>query len=489
MRLEAFQRKFIVEVYDNPAGTSQGILSIARKNGKSALIAALVLVHLVGPEARQNSQIVSGARSRKQASIVFNLAAKMASLDDTLRKIIKPIPSLKTLIGLTMNTTYEALAAEAGTAHGLSPALAILDELGQVRGDTDPFVEAIETAQGAYDDALTLVISTQAATDADMLSVRIDDALNSGDPKIVCHLYVADDDCDLDDPEQWERANPAMGVFRSRIELETQATKAKRMASFESSFRNLYLNQRVNVNSPFVARSVWDACGGRLADWGTAPVYAGLDLSSTSDLTAFVAVAMVGGHWHVRPTFWLPSEGLAEKARADRTPWHRWAREGWLQTTPGRSVEYEYVAAWLRRFVDNHNVRKIGFDRWGMKHLTPWLIKAGFDDAEIEQLFEGFGQGFGSMSPALRDLESALLEKKMVLGEFDPGDGVLRAGHPVLNACAANAVVTLDPAGNRKLNKAKATGRIDGLVALAMATGIATSDYEPVAPKSFWEAA
>ena len=179
VRLEGFQKRFVLEVYDNPDGTSEGILSIARKNGKSALIACLLLAHLVGPEARLNSQIVSGARSRKQAAIVFNLAHKMILLSRDLRPLVRIIPSAKSLIGLARNVTYEALSAEAGTAHGLSPVLAILDELGQVRGPQDDFVEAIETASGAYDDALRLIISTQAPTDADMLSIKIDDALRS----------------------------------------------------------------------------------------------------------------------------------------------------------------------------------------------------------------------------------------------------------------------------------------------------------------------
>src|SRR3546814_2383017 len=132
----------------------------------------MVLAHIVGPEARLNAQIVSGARSRDQAALVFNLAWKMSQLSPELTKLIRVIPSGKRLIGLPMNVEYKALAAEGKTAHGLSPVVVILDELGQVRGSQDPFVEALETAQGAYDDGLQLVISTQAPTDADMLSVR-----------------------------------------------------------------------------------------------------------------------------------------------------------------------------------------------------------------------------------------------------------------------------------------------------------------------------
>lgn len=476
MVLDPFQKRFILDVYDNPAGTSRAYLSIARKNGKTGLIAALVLAHLVGPEARLNSQITSGARSRDQAALVFKLAEKMVRLSPELSKLVRIVPSQKQLFGLAMNVEYRAISAEAGTAHGLSPVLAILDELGQVKGPTDSFVEAIETAQGAHADPLLLVISTQAATDADMFSVWIDDALKSADPRIVCHLYTAPDNCELDDREAWRAANPALGTFRSEKDIADFAERAKRLPSSESSFRWLYLNQRVEADAPFIARSVWAACSGDVADLSGVPVYAGLDLSSTSDLTALVLIGKVDDQWHVVPTFWLPGDGLAEKSRADRVPYDVWHDQGHLRTTPGRSVDYEYVAAILRDVFDTHDVQKLAFDRWSFKHLRPWLLAAGFDEAEIEARFVEFGQGFQSMSPALRDLEAEILNGRLQHG-----------GHPVLTMCAANARIAQDPAGNRKLTKAKSTGRIDGLVALTMAFGVA-----PIAEtqeKSFWETA
>ena len=165
-----------MEVYDNPAGTSRAYMSVARKNGKSALIAAILLAHIVGPEAKQNSQIISGARSRDQAALVFKLAEKMVRLSPQLSEIIRVVPSSKMLIGLVMNVEYKAISAEAGTAHGLSPVLAILDEVGQVRRPQDSFIEAIETAQGAHASPLLIAISTQAATDADLFSNWLDDA-------------------------------------------------------------------------------------------------------------------------------------------------------------------------------------------------------------------------------------------------------------------------------------------------------------------------
>lgn len=201
--LAEFQRQFIRDVYDNPASTRRAILSVARKNGKSGLIAGLLLAHLVGPEAKQNSQLVSGAMSRDQAALVFNLAAKMVQLSPALSKIVRIVPSGKRLLGLNLNTEFRALAADGKTAHGLSPVLAILDEIGQIRGPQSDFVDAITTSQGAHSAPLLIAISTQAANDADLLSQWIDDALRSNDPKIVCCLYAAPAGCDLMDEDGW----------------------------------------------------------------------------------------------------------------------------------------------------------------------------------------------------------------------------------------------------------------------------------------------
>ena len=462
LQLLPFQVDFLKAIYDNPHGTSRAYLSIARKNGKSGLIAAMVLAHLVGPEARQNSQIISGARSRDQAALVFKLAEKMVRQSPELSKLVKVIPSQKTLIGLPMNVEYRAISAEAGTAHGLSPVLAILDEVGQIKGPADAFVEAIETAQGAHESPLLVAISTQAASDNDLFSLWLDKA--DGVPTVVSHLYAAPEGCDLDDRTAWEKANPALGVFRAVKDVEDFAEQAKLLPAKENSFRWLFLNQRIEASAPFISRKVWADCAAEVAARFDGPVFGGLDLSEVADLTAFVAVSRIEGTWHVKPTFWLPGQGLAEKAKADRVPYDLWHRQGYLEATPGPTVDYEFVAAWLWRFAQNCDLQKVGFDRFNMRHLRPWLLQAGFSEEQVAKdgLFEEFGQGFVSMSPALRAVEAALLEKTVAHG-----------GHPVLTMCAANAVVTMDPAGNRKLVKGKSSGRIDGMVALAMAMSVA----------------
>ncbi|MFV0284455.1 MAG: terminase large subunit [Castellaniella sp.] len=457
MVLADFQKEFIRAVYDNEHGTRRGYLSIARKNGKSGLVAGLLLAHLVGPEAKQNSQIVSGATSRDQASLVFALASKMVQQSPTLSELVKIIPSGKRLIGLPLNVEYRALAADGKTAHGLSPVLAILDEIGQVRGPQSDFIDAIVTSQGAHEAPLLLAISTQAASDADLFSLWLDDAERSDDPRIVSRLYAAPDDCALMDEDAWKAANPALGLFRSLDDLREQAKQAERMPSVANTFRNLILNQRVSLDSPFVSPDVWKSCGGGVLSFADTVVYAGLDLSARTDLTALVLVGQVDGVWQVQPYFWTPQAGLQDRERRDRAPYTAWAQQGLLRVCEGSAINYEQVANEMAEILGDVDIAAVAFDRWRIDVLKRELERLGLDLPLVE-----WGQGFRDMSPALDALEAALLN-----GELAHGN------HPVLTMCAANATVTRDPSNNRKLDKSRPTGRIDGIQALAMAMGAA----------------
>jgi phage terminase large subunit-like protein len=474
IRFEEFQREFILAIYDNPHGTRRAYLSIARKNGKSAVIACILLAHLVGPEAVLNSQIVSGAMSRDQAGLVFNLAAKMVQLSTDITPLVRISPSGKRLIGLPRNVEYKALSAEAKTTHGLSPVLAILDEIGQIRGPQDDFIDAVTTSQGAHAQPLLIAISTQAANDADLLSVWLDDAINSKDPHIVCRLYAAPQDAELMDVDGWRAANPALGVFRSYEDVEEQAKQAQRMPSMENTFRNLILNQRVSTVAPFVSRDVWKSCAGPAEEFDSATqVFGGLDLSGRTDLTSLVLIGRINGVWRVRAYFWTPSEGLKDRARRDRAPYDVWAEQGYIRLCPGRSVDYEQIAREVAEVCEDLRVHSIAYDRWRIDLLKKELADLGISEDALRLV--PHGQGFKDFSPALDALEVELVNGRLAHG-----------ANPVLGLCAANAIVAKDPSGNRKLDKQKATGRIDGLVALAMAFGatvLAASEVEE--PKTY----
>lgn len=457
--LADFQKLFILAIYDNKHITDTAILSIARKNAKTGTIAFILLAHIVGPEAVQNSRIVSGAMSREQAAEVYNLASKCVALSDKLRGIVKAVPSSKKLIGLPMNVEYQAISAEGKTAHGKSPILAILDEVGQIRGPQSDFVDAITTAQGAYSNPLLIYISTQAATDADFFSVAIDDAAANKPKKTVCHVYAAPKEAGIMDSAGWKAANPALGLFRSEADMTKQAEKAARMPSFENTFRNLMLNQRVSMHSPFVSKSIWDDCRAEPGSMDGLTIYGGLDLSARTDLTSCVFVAEKDGGYQVWPYFWTPEIGLKDRAHRDRQPYDVWVREGFLRTTPGATVDYEFVCAEIADILSDNECAALSFDRWRIDVFRKDAERLGVSLPLVE-----FGQGFKDMAPAIDKLEEILLNGNLAHGD-----------HPVLRMCAANAVVVKDPAGNRKLDKHKTTGRIDGMVALAMAIGVSQS--------------
>lgn len=475
VRLRPWQCDNIRKIYDNPHGTRTAIISFGKKNAKTTMAAFLLLLHLCGPEAVNNTQLPSTAQSKDQAAVLFKLAAKIVRLSPTLNPVLIVRDTLKEILCPDLGTLYKALSAEASTAHGQSPIFAVHDELGQVKGPVSELYNAIENAMGAHANPMSIIISTQAATDADLLSILIDDAKTGRDPRVVLSLYTADESLDPFSDEAIQQANPAFGDFLNAREVRAQAQNAKALPSQESLYRNYTLNQRVDVNSPFVSKQIWNSCRGEVAEsFEGLEVFAGLDLSETSDLTALVLLANVGGVWNVKPTFWLPEFGLAEKSRRDRVPYDMWAKQGFLATTPGKSVEYEFVAAHLFGLHEQLTFKKIAFDRWNFRHLKPWLQRAGFRDEEIEgdfAIFEEFGQGFQSMSPALRTLETLLLNEQ-----------IIHDGHPVLTMCAANATVQSDPAGNRKLSKFKSHGRIDGMVALTMAAAV--SGAHMIAPPS-----
>jgi phage terminase large subunit-like protein len=479
--LREWQKDVIRGIYDSP--TRRGIISFGRKNAKTTLAAFLLLAHLCGPKARRNSQLFSAAQSRDQAALLFTLSAKIVRLSPTLRQYVVIRDTAKQLACPEMGTLYRALSAEASTSYGLSPSFVVHDELGQVKGPRSELYEALETAAGAQDDPLSIIISTQAPTPADLLSVLIDDAATGADPKVKLFLFTAPEELDPFSEEAIKAANPAYNDFLNAEEVRSQAESARRMPAREAAYRNLVLNQRINMHSPFIARAVWESCGGAVNEevFREFPVYAGLDLSARNDLTALVMVAQDSDlRWHVRAEFWCPEIGLKDRAHRDRVPYDVWVNQGHLHATPGASVDFSFVAQRLAELGGEMDLRCIGFDRWRMDYLTAEMNRMGLPYSVLQKveipeggLPEGLvlvkhGQGFQDMPPALDGLESELL------------NGRLRHGsHPVLTWCAANAVAERNAAGDRKLEKAKSTGRIDGLVALCMAMRIGLTYSAP----------
>lgn len=465
MELLPFQKDFIAQAFGNPR-PSRAILSTGRKNGKTCISAALVLAGLLGPLRRPGGQIVSASMSREQASIVFRYAVKMLRVSG-LDHLVTIRESAKEITHGPTGTTYRAISAESTTAHGMAPYLVIFDELGQVKSERLELFDALSTAGGAYPDFLMLIISTQAGSDAGLLSVLIDDALSGTDPRTVVSLHAADKDADVSDPTAWAAANPALGVFRSLRDVETQAAEAARLPSRAAAFSQYILNCRTSSEEVYLTRETWalnQAEPSREA-FEAGPIYCGLDLGSRQDLSSLAMVAQgPDGKIHVRVESWTPKATLIERARRDRAPYDLWAgpsleadkagnAAGWLRTTPGVSTAWDHLAFQVVEVLAGLPVEAVFFDRWRIAELRSELDKLGAELPLIEH-----GQGYRSMGPVIDRLTHEALGGNLACG-----------GNPLLGWAISNSILELDPTGAGKISKRRSFGRVDPAVALAMA--------------------
>lgn len=489
--LREWQRELIRRVYDpvSPNGARlvrQALLTCGRKQGKTALIGILCLAHLCGPAAVARGELYSVAFDRDQAAQVFKYMRGMVEQDEELSARLNIVYSSKKIEDTVSGSVYQALSAEARSKHGRSSSFIIFDELAQFGADRELY-DVMKTSRGAHVEPLIWVISTQARDDQALFSELVDygKRVNAGeitDPSFMAFIYETPLDADIWDEKNWYLSNPALGDFRSLQEMREFAEQAKKMPGQEDAFRNLYLNQRVSAEGRFIPAGVWkaNAAGPDLDLFYEQPCWGGLDLSAKNDLTALIFVTRTPkGHWAVWPHFWTPGGNIRERADRDRAPYDLWARQGFLHTTPGKTVDYAFMARQVAELHGRLNIAGIKFDRWKIddfqKALLAEGVEAWIDDGKTEPVSGGLrlinhGQGFKDMSPAVEALEDALLENRLEHG-----------GHPVLTMCAANVKVETDAAGCRKFSKRKSTGRIDGVVALAMALHGAVSAAPPEA--------
>ena len=473
-KLQSFEKAFIRDVY-NPTKNGKrtvrrAILSIARKNGKSTIIAALALVHLIGPEAIRNGEIYVAATERDQAGIVFRYAAQMVRADPELEQFVKIIDSTKTMVCFGNGSTFRALSSEAGSKYGFNPSVVIYDELAQAKNRD--LYDALDTSMAAREEPLMVIISTQSDDPQHILSQLIDDALTGRDKSAVCHLYTVPENMKdiFSDSKVWKMANPALGVFRSTEEMKIAAKRAKRMPSFESTFRNLYLNQRIKIESPLISKTEWVNCKKDLKLEKGADIYLGLDLSGKQDLTALVAVS-AGVNDIVRAWFWKPKDTLKDHERRDRVPYSVWEKKKIIEAPPGRVIQFDFVAQRLAEIAAYYSVIGVAFDRWRIDDFLNAMDRIGLEayvegkDSPRGLRMVPWGQGYKDMGPAVDALEVAVLNGSLA-----------HDGNPCLTWNVANAMPIKDPAGNRKLDKSKTRFRIDGAVAMVMALGLKSRD-------------
>lgn len=414
-----------------------------------------------------NQDIVSAANDREQAGMVFKYVEQIIMQSPMLTKLLKVVASKKRVVYKGRGNVYAAISAEAGTKHGMNPTVVIYDELAQSKNEE--LFDTLETAQGAQEEPLFFTISTQSNDPQHPLSLMIDDALEGGDETIVCHLYEVPEEIeDIFDPKVWKMANPALGDFRSLEELTAYAERAKRLPSKENTMRNLYLNQRVTMDATLFPRSVWMACAGEVSFTERERVYLAIDYAQTTDLAAMAMISEDTGH--LRVWFWKPMDLLEEHGRRDRRDYELWYRQGLLEECPGKTINADFIARKIEELHRTYDLAGIAYDRWRFDTIVKALDRIGIqaaDDDSAEIHIEPWGQGFKDISPAIDAFEEVVIQEQLT-----------HENHPLLNWNIANAIVTQDAAGNRKLDKSKARMRIDGAVAATMAVGYRARDME-----------
>jgi phage terminase large subunit-like protein len=458
LQLRPWQCAFIYRVYreeeDGTRPVRTAVLSMGRKGGKTQLAAALALAHLCGPEAESRGEVYSCATNRFQATKIFDEMVALIDKSPWLAARTNITRFVKKIEDLENGSTYNALTSEARSKHGLSPSFVVYDELGQAP-DRELY-DAMNTALGARKAPLLLIISTQAANDHAPLSQLIDygKKVQQGDiedPSFHLTLFAAPEDCDPWARESWEMANPALGDFRSLEDVERQASQAKLMPSLEGNFRNYVLNQRVAAEDRFITHEQWMKCAGKVVIPDGAKVFAALDLGSTRDLTALVLVHQDDNDvFHVQSYFWLAGD-LVLRGHQDHAPYDDWRHAGYLEAA-GDATDPAVIALAIAELSAQYRIVTLTFDEWRFAEVKRELDAIG---CEIELL--PHRMGYKSMSAPIDQLERLIAQKRLRHGD-----------HPVLKMCALNAVVTRDAANNRKLDKSRSSGRIDGLQALAM---------------------
>lgn len=449
----------------------------AKGSGKSPLAAGIGLYGLMA-DGEARAEIYAAATKKDQAMILFRDAVAMVDQSPELRGRLQ-----KSGVGLNVwNLAYmqtasffRPISADDGQS-GPRPHIALLDEVHEHR--TGYVVEMLRAGSKSRRQNLNFMI-TNSGTDKRTVCWDYHDYAGK-----VCAGQIIDDSffgyvCALDDGDDpfkneacWGKANPSLKHGIPGIKyLREQVTMARGMPSKESIVRRLNFCQWVEAETPWISSSVWFGCQDDGFDNSLLigrRCWAGLDLSSTQDLTALALVFEPDGSdefWRLRVWFWLPGDGLHDKADKDRVPYLAWRDAGNLEALPGRAINKLAVAKRLSEISALYDLQEVGYDRWRIEDF-----KALLDQEGISLPLISFGQGFKEMAPAVDEFERMLLS------------GTVRHdGNPVMTWCAANAVVVTDPAGNRKVAKEKATGRVDGVVAAIMAVGraMSTTPTEP----------
>jgi hypothetical protein len=434
-------------------------IEIPKKMGKSELAAAVALLLCCG-DNEERAEVYGCAADRQQAAIVFDVAADMVKMCPALHRRVKILASQKRMVYLPTNSFYQVLSAEAYSKHGFNIHGVVFDEL-----HTQPNRKLFDVMTKGSGDArmqpLYFLITT-AGTDTHSICYETHqkavDVLEGRkiDPTFYPVIYGADETDDWTDPKVWKKANPSLGVTVQMEKVQAAFESARQNPGEENSFRQLRLNQWVKQSVRWMPMEKWDKCAFAVNEEELAGrvCYGGLDLSATTDLTAFVLVfppEEQTDKYQILPYFWIPEETVDLRVKRDHVPYDVWKKQGFIQTTEGNVVHYGFIETFIERLGERYNIREIAFDRWGAVQMVQNLEGMGFTVVP-------FGQGFKDMSPPTKELMKLTLEEKIAHG-----------GHPVLRWNMDNIFIRTDPSGNIKADKEKSTEKIDGAIAMIMA--------------------
>ena len=434
-------------------------IEIPKKMGKSELAAAVALLLCCG-DNEERAEVYGCAADRQQATIVFDVAADMVRMCPALNRRVKILASQKRIIFIPTNSFYQVLSAEAYSKHGFNIHGVVFDEL-----HTQPNRKLFDVMTKGSGDArmqpLYFLITT-AGTDTHSICYETHqkavDILEGRkiDPTFYPVIYGAKDSDDWTDPKVWKKANPSLGVTVQMEKVKAAFESARQNPGEENAFRQLRLNQWVKQSIRWMPMEKWDACGFQVneEELEGRVCYGGLDLSSTTDLTAFSLVFPPldeSDKFRILPYFWVPEETLSLRVKRDHVPYDVWEKQGFIKTTEGNVVHYGFIEKFIETLGERFNIREIAFDRWGAVQMVQNLENMGFTVVP-------FGQGFKDMSPPTKELMKLTLEQK-----------IAHSAHPVLRWNMDNIFIRTDPAGNIKADKEKSTEKIDGAIATIMA--------------------
>ena len=410
---------------------------------------------LLVADGEPGADVYSAAGDRDQARMVFDLAREMVLQSEDLSRIVKPYRN--SLVVEQTASAYHVISAEAKTKHGKNAHGIIFDEL-HVQPNRDLW-DVLTTSTGSRMQPLTVAITT-AGFDKHSICWEVHDyacKVRDGiidDPAFLPVIYAADEDADWTGPKVWAKANPNLGISLSEEYLAAECKRAQEVPAYENTFRRLHLNQWTEQDVRWLKMESWDNCCGEMPDMEGCVCYAGLDLSSKIDLTALVLVfPLEGGGFVILPHFFCPAENARERERRDKVPYTQWARDGYLEATPGNVIDYEFIKAKLRDLAKQYDIQEVAYDPWSATQIALQLQDEGFKMVE-------FRQGYKSMSEPAKEFERSIM-----------ADLLLHDGNPVMRWMVSNVSIDIDPAGNVKPSKKKSIERIDGIPATLMALG------------------